>query len=277
MESNEDLLSALDNGVLTITFNRPNAHNAFTLNMWSTLLKLLQDAAMDPAVRCVLLMGAGKSFCAGADVQTFGVVDTTDPMAVRYATDPVWTDIELRVARLVRNAGITKLLHSMGKPTVAAVRGAAAGAGLSMAAACDFRIAADNAKFVAAFARIGTSGDFGISYFLTKLVGAMKARELLFLGDRTDAQEALAMGLINRVVPDAELETEARALARRLADGPPVAYRLLKQNIITAETENLDAVIQVEARNMIRSLTTEDSKEAVRAFQEKREPKFSGR
>lgn len=277
MESNDEILTALDSGVFTITFNRPGAHNAFTLPMWSKLLQLLQDAAMDPAVRCVLLMGAGKSFCAGADVQTFGVVDTNDPMAVRYADDPVWTDIELRVARLVRNAGISKLLHGMGKPTVAAVRGAAAGAGLSMAAACDFRIASDNAKFVAAFARIGTSGDYGISYFLSKLVGPMKARELLLLGDRTDAEDARAMGLINRVVADAELETEARALARRLADGPPVAYRLMKQNIIAAETGSLDDVIQVEARNMIRCLTTEDSKEAVLAFREKREPKFNGR
>jgi 2-(1,2-epoxy-1,2-dihydrophenyl)acetyl-CoA isomerase len=276
MESN-DILSALDDGVLTITFNRPDTHNACDMAMWGRLLKLVEDAAMDPAVRCVLVTGAGKSFCAGADVRSFGTIDSDDPMAVRYADDPVWTGIELRTARLVRNARITELLHTMGKPTIAAVRGAAAGAGRAIAAACDFRIVSETAKFVAAFSRIGTSGDFGINYYLTQLLGPAKARELLFLGDKLGAGEALAMGLVNRVVADAELEAESRTLARRLAGGPPVAYRLMKQNLVAAETQPMHDVIELEARNMLRCLHTEDSREAVRAFQEKREPRFGGR
>lgn len=276
MQSN-DILSTLEERVLTITLNRPDTHNACSMAMWGQLLKLLEDAAMDPAVRCVLLTGAGKSFSAGADVRSFGTIDTADPMALRYAEDPEWTGIELRTARLVRNARITELLHTMGKPTIAAVRGAAAGAALAVAAACDFRIASETAKFVAAFSRIGTSGDFGINYYLTQLVGPTKAREMLFFGDKVGAEEALSMGLVNRVVADAELEAESLTLARRLAGGPPVAYRLMKQNLVAAETESLHNVIELEARNMLRCLQTEDSKEAVRAFQEKREPKFIGR
>jgi len=275
MTSN-DILSTLDDGVLTITLNRPDVHNACDMAMWGMLLKLLEDAAMDPAVRCVVITGAGKSFSAGADVRSFGTIDTSDPMALRYADDPVWTGIELRTARLVRNARITELLHTMGKPTLAAVRGAAAGAALAIAAACDFRIASETAKFVAAFSRIGTSGDFGINYYLTQLVGPTKARELLFFGDRVPAEEALAMGLVSRVVADEQLETEALAWARRLAGGPPVAYRLMKQNLVAAETESLHQVVELEARNMLRCLQTEDSKEAVRAFQEKRDPRFTG-
>ena len=273
----DDILTSLDEGLLTITLNRPNTHNACDMAMWGQLLKLLQDAAIDPEVRCVLMTGAGKSFCAGADVRSFGTIDTSDPMAVKYAEHPVWRDIELRTARLVRNCGITELLHTMGKPTIAAVRGAAAGAGLAIAAACDFRIVSETASFVAAFSRIGTSGDFGISYFLTQLVGPAKAREMLFLGDKMNAAKALEIGLVTRVVPDAELDAESQALARRLAGGPPVAYRLMKQNIVMAETDRMRDVMESEARNMLRALQTEDSKEAVRAFQEKREPKFSGR
>ncbi|MDR2188115.1 MAG: enoyl-CoA hydratase/isomerase family protein [Azonexus sp.] len=274
---NEDILASLNEGVLTITLNRPDTHNACDMAMWGRLLKLLQDAAIDPEVRCVLLAGAGKSFCAGADVRSFGTIDTSDPMAVKYAEHPVWRDIELRTARLVRNCGINELLHSMGKPSIAAVRGAAAGAGLAIAAACDFRIASETASFVAAFARIGTSGDFGISYFLTHLIGPAKAREMLLLGDKVGAAKALEIGLVTRVVADAELDAEALALAKRLASGPPVAYRFIKQNILMAETDRMRDVMESEARHMMRALQTEDSKEAVRAFQEKREPKFAGR
>lgn len=272
-----DILTAHDEGVLTITLNRPDVYNAMTMPMWRELRTLLQDVAMDPAVRVVVLTGAGKGFCTGGDLRSFGAIDEGDPMAVRYAGDPVWMEVELRTARLIRNAGICELLHGMGKPTIAAVRGPAAGAGFSFAAACDFRIVSETASFSPAFARIGVSGDYGISYFLVHLVGPAKARELLFLGDKVDAGAALEMGLVNRVVPDTRLEEEVGALAKRLAAGPPVALRLMKQNLLLAETERLHDVIELEGRNMVRSLLTEDSKEAVRAFQEKRDPKFKGR
>ena len=272
-----DILTALDGGVLTITLNRPDVSNVCDMAMWRALLQILQDASMDPGVRCVVLTGAGKNFCAGADVRSFGTIDEGDPMAQKYANDPIWTDTELRVARLVRNCGISDLLHTMGKPTIAAVRGAAAGAALAMATACDFRVVSETAVFVPAFSRIGSSGDFGISYFLTQLVGPAKARELLMLGDRIAPDQALSMGLVTRVVPDDELEAETLALARRLAAGPPVALRFIKQNLTAAETDRMRDVMELEARNMIRAIQTEDSKEAVRAFQEKREPVFRGR
>jgi 2-(1,2-epoxy-1,2-dihydrophenyl)acetyl-CoA isomerase len=273
----DDILTALDEGVLTITLNRPDVSNACDMAMWRVLHRILEDAAMDPAVRCVVLTGAGKNFCAGADVRSFGTIDDGDPMALKYAGDPVWTDTELRVARLVRNCGISELLHTMGKPTVAAVRGAAAGAAFAMAAACDLRVASETAAFVPAFSRIGSSGDFGISYFLSQLVGTARAREILLLGEKVDAARALAIGLVTRVVPDDRLEAETSALVRRLAAGPPVALRFIKQNLAAAETGQMRDVMELEARNMIRALQTEDSKEAVLAFKEKREPVFRGR
>ena len=156
-------------------------------------------------------------------------------------------------------------------------RGAAAGAGLSLAASCDFRIASDKAVFTSAFSKIGAFGDYLGSYFITKLVGPSKAKSLYFFSDKLNAQQALEIGLVDRVVPDDKLEEETLAFARRLAGGPPVAYRLIKQNINAAMSQRLEDVMAMESRNMVRSLNTEDSKEAVRAFLEKREAKFSGR
>jgi len=276
MES-ADILTTLDEGVLTITLNRPQVYNALTMPMWRELRTLLEEAAMDPAVRVIVLTGAGKAFCTGADLQSFGTIDEGDELAVRNADNPVWMDVEMRVARLHRNAGICDLLHGMGKPTIAAVRGAVAGAGFSFAAACDFRVASDTASFSGAYTRIGTSGDYGISYFLTHLVGPSKARELLFLGDKVDAVTALDIGLVGRVVPDGQLEDEVKALATRLAAGPPVALRLMKQNLVAAETDHLRDVLELEGRNFIRTLQTDDSKEGMRAVQEKRPPEFKGR
>lgn len=272
-----DILTALDDGVLTITLNRPDVYNAMTMSMWRELRVCLEEVAFDPAVRVVVLAGAGKAFCTGADVRSFGTVDEGDPLAVRYADDPVWMDVELRTARLLRNAGISELLHGMGKPTIAAVRGPAAGAGFSFAAACDFRVVSETASFSGAYARIGTSGDYGICYFLTHLLGPAKAREVLFLGEKISAASALEMGLVSRVVPDSELEKTVESIARRLASGPPVALRLMKENLLASETERLSDVLEVEGRNFIRTLQTEDSKEALVAFKEKRSPEFKGR
>jgi 2-(1,2-epoxy-1,2-dihydrophenyl)acetyl-CoA isomerase len=172
---------------------------------------------------------------------------------------------------------VSRWLHEMPKPTIAMVRGAAAGAGLSLALACDMRIASDSSKYGTAFARVGYSGDFGGSYFLTQLVGTAKARELYLTADLVDAQQALALGMVNRVVPDAMLETETMALATRLAKGPSVAYRYMKRNLNAAESGGLKDVLDLEAWGHTRSGMTEDWREATRAFVEKREPVFKGR
>jgi 2-(1,2-epoxy-1,2-dihydrophenyl)acetyl-CoA isomerase len=172
---------------------------------------------------------------------------------------------------------VSRWLHEMPKPTIAMVRGAAAGAGLSLALACDLRIAGDTARFGTAFARVGYSGDFGGSFFLTRLIGTAKARELYFTADMLDAQEALALGLVNRVVPEARLEEETFALAARLARGPRVAYRYMKRNLNAAETGTLKDLLDLEAWHHSRCGMTEDHREAARAFVEKREPVFKGR
>jgi 2-(1,2-epoxy-1,2-dihydrophenyl)acetyl-CoA isomerase len=273
-----DLLVNLDaNGILTLTMNRPEKRNALSKAMERLLVSATRDAAIDPAARVVILTGAGAAFCAGGDVNTFGQSDPGDAMGSKYANDPIWLDQELRYERLVRNDEAPVNLHRMGKPTIAMIRGAAAGAGLSLASACDFRIASEKAVFTSAFSKIGASGDYLGSYFITKLVGPSKAKELYFFSDKLTAQQALEIGLVDKVVADDKLEEETLAFAKRLAGGPPVAYRLIKQNINAAMSQRLEDVLSIESRNMLRSLTTEDSKEAVRAFLEKRQAKFSGR
>lgn len=273
-----DLLVNLDaNGILTLTMNRPEKRNALSKAMERLLVSATRDAAIDPAARVVILTGAGAAFCAGGDVNTFGQSDPGDAMGSKYANDPIWLDQELRYERLVRNDEAPVNLHRMGKPTIAMIRGAAAGAGLSLASACDFRIASEKAVFTSAFSKIGASGDYLGSYFITKLVGPSKAKELYFFSDKLTAQQALEIGLVDKVVADDKLEEETLAFAKRLAGGPPVAYRLIKQNINAAMSQRLEDVLSIESRNMLRSLSTDDSKEAVRAFLEKRQAKFSGR
>jgi 2-(1,2-epoxy-1,2-dihydrophenyl)acetyl-CoA isomerase len=171
----------------------------------------------------------------------------------------------------------SRWLHEMPKPTIAMVRGAAAGAGLSLAMACDLRIAGDSARFATAFARVGYSGDFGGSYYLTQLVGSAKARELYYTADIIDAAEAHRLGLVNRVVADARLEEETMALATRLARGPRIAYRYMKRNFNAAESASLKELLDLEAWHHTRCGLTEDHREAARAFVEKREPQFRGR
>ena len=264
-------------GVFTVTLNRPEKRNAFDMPAQRRMREVFSDAARDPSVRVVMLTGAGPAFCAGGDVRTFGKPDPTDALAQRWADDPVWSGYEARLDRLNRNVEIAQLLHGMRKPTIAMVRGVAAGAGMSLALACDFRVGSETAAFMTSFVKIGTSGDFGGSYFLSRLVGPSKAKELYMLGDRIDAQAALPLGLFNRVVADGDLESEAYAFARRLAKAAPLALRYIKENINAALDEPFDRFLEIESRNMIQTLMTEDSKEAVAAFQDKRDPVFKGR
>jgi 2-(1,2-epoxy-1,2-dihydrophenyl)acetyl-CoA isomerase len=181
------------------------------------------------------------------------------------------------VARLRARMDVSRLLHDIPKPTIAMVNGAAAGAGMALALACDLRIAGQSARFVTAFAKVGFSGDFGGSWFLARLVGTAKARELYFTAEPLDAAQALALGVVNRVVPDAELAGAVTEFARKLAHGPRVALAAMKQNFNAAENATLAELLDLEARRQIETGQTEDHKEAARAFVEKRAPVFRGR
>ena len=266
-----------ESGVLTLSFDRPEVKNAIDTAGQNLLVKLLVDASRHPGVKVVVLTGTCASFCTGADVRSMGAPDPDDAIAREFGDAALWQAHEARTDRLKRLAEAAFLLHDMGKPTIAKLRGPAAGLGFSLALACDFRLAADSAFLMSSFAKIGTSGDYGGSYFLTQLVGPSKAKEIYMLCDRIGAQEALALGLLNRVLPDAELDAATDAFALRLAQGPSMAYRYIKQNIHAAASEPLERVLDLEARNMIRCRLSEDCQEALVAFQHKREPRFNGR
>ena len=272
-----DILTHLDNGILTVTLNRPASLNGLTISMTRALNDRLREAAASPEVRVVVLTGSGRAFCAGGDIKEFDAIDEADPEWVKWRKDPVWNDIDTSAERTRRASEGPLLLHGMPKPTIAMVRGACVGAAVALASSCDFRIVSDTAFFSTAFARIGISGELGASYYVTKLVGVGKARELFFFADRVPAPEALRIGLVNQVVPDAELEKEVAVFARRLADGPPLAYRFIKANLNAAETQRAEDMVALEALNQVRVLRSEDAKEAIAAFFEKRTPKFVGR
>jgi 2-(1,2-epoxy-1,2-dihydrophenyl)acetyl-CoA isomerase len=259
-----ELLETVTDRVATLTLNRPDRLNALSSPMLDGLLEALPRLGADPQVAVVVLTGAGRGFCAGGDVKSM-------------AEGSSQLGLEDAVQRLRGRMEVSRLLHEIPKPTIAMVNGPAAGAGLSMALACDLRIASESARFITAFVNVGFSGDFGGSYFLSKLVGTAKARELYYTGEALDADRALALGIVNRVVPDAELANATMTLATRLARGPNVALGLMKQNFNVAETGNLSELLDLEALHQIKTARTEDHREAARAFVEKRPPVFKGR
>ena len=261
-----DLLESVKDGVAVLTLNRPDRLNALSGPMLDALLEALPRLAADPAVGVVVVTGAGRGFCAGGDVK-----------AMAEGREFAETGLEEKTHGLRSKMEVSRFLHEMPKPTIAMVRGAAAGAGLSIALACDLRVASDTARFVTAFARVGYSGDFGGSFYLTQLVGTAKARELYFLSDRIDAQEALRLGIANRVFADDKLADETMAIAKKLANGPRVAYRYIKRNMNAAESGTLAQCLDLEAWGHTRTGETEDHKEAAKAFVEKRAPSFKGR
>jgi len=259
----DELLCRVEARVAVVTLHRPDARNALTLGMKDALRALLPALADDREVGCVLLTGAGGAFSAGGDTKVM-------------AQGPP-TEREPRVAMLRREHEIPAALHRMPKPTVAALPGPAAGAGFALALACDLRVLAESAFVTTAYARLGLSGDYGASWFLTRLVGTAKARELLFTAARVDARECLRLGIANRVVPDASLASEAEDLARQIAAGPSIALRYMKQNLNLALVAPLEACLDEEAERMVAGAFTEDYVEAVKAFGEKRAPRFRGR
>jgi len=254
----DSLVRTLADGVLTLTFNRPEALNALTRTLLTDLAATLREAAQDDAVRAVVLTGEGRGFCTGQDL----------------------SDIEPNVslAEMVTASynPVVRALAALDKPAIAAINGAAAGAGLSLALACDLRIAADNASFVTAFTRIGLVMDSGMSYFLPRLVGWPKAFELLAFSPRLSAQEALACGLVDKVVPPDQVKQQAQELAARLAQGPTRAYRLIKQALRRSATATLDEMLDLEALFQGLAGATHDYREGVQAFLEKRQPRFVG-
>lgn len=262
----DDLLEQVTDGVARLTMNRPDRLNALSRPMLDTMHAALLRLAADPAIGVVVLTGAGRGFCSGGDVK-----------AMAEGREAEGETLESRAYALRSRMEVSRLLHEMPKPTIAMVRGAAAGAGLSLALACDLRVASDNARFGSAFARVGYSGDFGGSFYLTQLVGTAKARELYYTADLVDAAQALALGMVNRVVPDAKLEEETMALAARIAGGPRVALAYMKRNMNAAETGTLKDQLDLEAWHHTRTGLTEDHREATKAFVEKRPPVFKGR
>ena len=268
-----DLLAALDDGVLTLTLNRPEARNAMSRAMNQALQAQLAAAEFDPAVKCIVLTGAGKGFCAGGDVKGMAAAgDLSKDGTVGALT------LDEAIARQRANQRATAgKLFKMAKPTIAALPGAAAGAGLALALACDLRIMASSAIMTTAFARVGFSGDYGGTFFLTQLVGSAKARELYFLSDRLSADEALRLGLTNWVCAPEDLAAKTAEITRRLANGPTVAYRYMKENLNRAMAGEVDDCLDLEATHHIHCGQTEDHRAATQAFVDKREPVFKGR
>lgn len=264
-----DLLATLDDGVLVLTLNRPEARNAMSAAMNAALSDQLAKAELDSEVKVIVLTGAGNGFCAGGDVK--GMAAKGDGTVGNNTIDQA-----IHKQRLNQRNTSGKLFR-MPKPTIAALPGPAAGAGFSFALACDMRVMSRTAFMTTAFARVGFSGDYGGTYFLTQLVGSAKARELYMLSDRVNADEALRLGLVNWVVEPDQLMVKTMEIARRLAQGPTVAYRYMKENLNRAMAGEVEDCLDLEATHHVHCGQTEDHREATKAFVEKREPVFKGR
>ena len=259
----DTLLIERDGPLAWLTLNRPERLNALSADMTNGLTEALNRLATDREVGCIVITGAGRGWCSGGDVKS---------MEARGRDQSV----EDRVEGLRRSHQLPLLMRNCPKVIIAAINGPVAGAGLGLALACDLRIAARSARFGTAFVRIGYSGDYGGTWSLTRLVGTAKARELYLLGDVVDAEEAHRLGMVNRLVDDEKLKDETMAMARRIADGPRVALTYIKKNLFAAETEPFQTVLDLEAEHQARCAFTEDHKEAVTAFVEKRRPVFKG-
>jgi 2-(1,2-epoxy-1,2-dihydrophenyl)acetyl-CoA isomerase len=268
----DDLLARVEGNVGIITFNRPERRNALSNGIYGGFASVLPAMATDPEVRVVMITGNGGAFCAGGDVK--GMNDANQSGGQREGRAGSHDD---RVTQLreMQN-GVSLALHRMPKPVVAAIPGAAAGAGLSIALAADIRLAAERAIFVTAFTGIGASGDFGGSWFLTHLVGTAKAKELYWTSPRLTSTEALDLGMVNHVLPDDRFDEAALEWCHDLASRAPIAQRLSKENLNRALTCDLATALDAEASNMVRSMTTKDHIEAALAFVEKRPAAFTG-
>lgn len=264
----EHLLGHVEDHVAVLTFNRPESRNALSEGMYEGFDKVLPELAADSAIRVLMLTGAGNAFCAGGDVKGMNERNKTGKGAM--SADDRIADLQRR------QRAVSLALHDFRKPVVAALPGATAGAGMSIAMAADLRIASPNLLFVTAFANVGASGDFGGSWFLTRLLGEAKAKELYFMSPRLGADEALRTGLISEIIEDDDFQAGALNWCHSLASRAPIAMARMKENINRASTVDLATALDAEAHNMTMTMATGDHREAAAAFVEKRSPIFSG-
>ncbi len=260
-----EVLQSRDGAVATLTLNRPESLNSLTNGMLDTLIEAVQRLDQDDSVGCVVLTGTGRAFSSGGDVKSMAQGSEASQ------------GFDARARNLRRRMEVSRMIHEAAKPWIAAVRGPCAGAGLSLALACDMRVASETARFITAFAKVGLSGDFGGSYFLSGLIGTGRARELYFTGGEIRAEEALRLGIANRLVADDRLEAETTEFAAGLAAGPRLTIAYMKKNLNVAERGDLAAALDAEAIHHARTGQTEDHAEAAKAFAEKRKPVFKGR
>jgi 2-(1,2-epoxy-1,2-dihydrophenyl)acetyl-CoA isomerase len=265
----EDLRAEIDGGVAVITMNRPDRRNAFSQAMLSAMAAVLAQVETDDAVGCVVLTGAGGAFCAGGDVKSMAATPAGPGPGQSL-------DAAIHRQRLNQRASSGRL-WGMPKPTIAAITGPAAGAGLSLALACDLRYAVPGAVLTTAFARVAFAGDYGGTWFLSRLVGSGKAKELYYFAERLSAEEAERLGIVNAIFPLADFQQEVMARAHRLAEGPSIAYRYMKENLNRAVTSELGECMDLEVTHHVHTGLTEDHREAAQAFTDKREPRFQGR
>jgi enoyl-CoA hydratase/carnithine racemase len=265
----DELLCEIRDRVATVTLNRPHKKNSLSSELTPALRQVLLTLEDRADVGCVLLTGTGDAFCSGGDISGMGGGSSVEERS---------PTLDERVADLTRRQEtLTLRLYELAKPTVAALPGPAAGAGLSIALACDLRVASVDAFVITGFIDIGVSGDYGSSWFLNRLLGQSKAKELMFLSERVGAEECARIGLINRVFAADTFRDDAFAYAKRLANGPAVALSRMKRNLNRGALQGLRESLALEAEHMVMSFQTEDAREAIRAFAEKRKPDFKFR
>ncbi len=265
----DELQGEIRDRVATVTLNRPHKKNSLSDQLTPALREVLLTLEDRPDVGCVMLTGTGDAFCSGGDIGGMGG-GATEKARTRTPDEAV--------ADLIRRQeSLTLRLYELAKPTVAALPGPAVGAGLSIALACDLRVASPDAYLMTGFVRIGLSGDYGASWFLNRLLGQAKAKELMFLSERIPAEECARLGLVNAVFDTETFREDAHAYASRLANGPTVALGRMKRNLNRGGLQGLRESLALEAEHMVMSFQTEDAREAVRAFIEKRKPEFKSR